>query len=343
MHQNFKGVFLRPSIFFIGDISTIHNYNKPFWDEIGNVLDVVAIIEYEYKGVIVNINIHRISFFSISDEELNKISTLPSINEVDIDKLAYYIFYSFSGMLDFYFITNEDLPNRIPIESFSCDENKKIHRQDASERFMYAQMIDDYYETPIEKAMTLSQVLKNSWSSMKIDKFLLTIEKQKIEKKFYNFNEEYYFLISSLDKNRYLAYNEGILITGWTICEYLINFMFGINVTEDLKNERKNHFNNIAKFPFAFDSKEKLRGYSDLINKAECSAEHKLEILKKEGKFNSSELYSDLIKLRSKRNVFIHDPAKNSLEIIKEDHLKLGSSISQYISELKEVIKEIKQ
>lgn len=340
MQNYFKGIFLNPCVFFKKNFDIVDNFSKPFWEDLDDTFEVVAKIEYIFKGVTININIHRISFISISDNELEKISSHENINEPDIVKLAYYIFYSFTGMLDFYFISNEDLPNQIPVESFSYDESGKIRREGASERFMYAQMINDYYDDPIEKANAFSGVLKRNWATIEIDKFLLTIDKKKKEKAFFGFDEEYYFLISSLDKNRYLAYNEGLLITGWTICEYLINFLFELNVGEDLKESRTSYFDDIDKFPFAFDSRKKeLRPYKKLINKIECSAEHRLEILKNEGKFNSSDLCEKLKILRNNRNIFIHKPAKNSLEIIKVNHLMLWSKISGYIQELKEIIK----
>lgn len=342
MLQQFKGIFINPSIFFTGDIPMIGSHLQPFWDEIESVLKIVATVEYQYKNVIVNINIHRASFISIQEDELLQISSRSSILKSDLDKLAYYIFYSFCGMLDEYFITNEYAPNRIPIETFYRDENNKFQMRNSSQRFINAMMVDNVHITPREKSWELIKVLNNGWTVSKIDEFLVKINKQKKEKLFFDFDEEYYFLISSFDKNRYLVYNEGLLITGWTICEYLINFLFNLNASEGLKNNRKDYFNDITKFPFAFNSKQKLRSYSDLIGKAECNAEHKLDILKKEGKFISSDLHSHLIKLRSTRNTFIHNPSKNSLEIIKEDHFKLSSEISNYIYELKEIIRKEK-
>lgn len=342
MRQFFKGVFINPTIFFAGNISTSQDYLQSYWDEIESVLKIVATIEYQYKDVIVNINIHRASFISIKEDELLQISSRPSILEADLDKLAFYIFYSFCGMLDEYFITNEYTPNRIPIETFYRDENDKFQMRNPSQRFINAMMVDNVCKTPREKSWELAKVLKNGWTVSEIDEFLVMIEKRKAEKTFFEFDEEYYFLISSFDKNRYLVYNEGLLITGWTICEYLINYLFKINVTENLKNTRRDFFNNSAKFPFAFNSKDKLRGYSELTAKAECNSEHKLEILNVEGKFNSSNLHLSLIKLRSKRNIFIHDPSKNSLEIIKEDHFKLSREVSNYINELKEIIRKEK-
>jgi hypothetical protein len=339
MFQKFKGVFINPSIFFTGDIPISGSHFQPFWDEIESVLNIVATIKYQYKDSFVNINIHRVSFISIQEDELLKISSIQSILEPNIDKLAFYIFYSFCGMLDEYFITNEYTPNRIPIENFYRDENNKFQMQNASLRFRDAILLEEFYKNPREKSWELAKVLKNGYCTMKIEEFLLTVDKHKKEKSFYGFDEEYYFLISSLDKNRALVYNEGILITGWTICEYLINFLFALDVNSELKEVRREYFKDSNKYPFAFDSKGKLRGYSELIAKADCNAEHKLEILNLEGKFNSSDLHSSLKKLRGRRNIYIHDPSKNSLEIIKEDHFKLSSEILNYISQLKDIIR----
>lgn len=364
MRQEYIGVFLEPRVNFLKEFSQKEDWSREFLEEIGHLMDVVDTFSFYFKGESLTINIHKIGFLSILRNDL--VSFKARQLEIGFDwlkeeKLAYYIFLSLFGCTRWFYLKGE-CNRKLPVGTFYFDHESSVFSRKNGDisRFLEMQLLSNTYSKsstlPKNKSHAVNFLSENeirylrtltgtSFSNDTAEKFKYSIIENIKQKQDLDFDEEYYYLEAHFRSHSIAMFPEGVLLTGWTICEYLINRLFKISGSDITNKKRKEFFNNKNEFPWAFDSKEKLRGYSKLIGRAECTVEHKMELLVCENKLMSSNKYLEnedtlsdvLISLRRKRNNYVHSPASNnSMNLLVEP---LFTLIDDCIEELILLIK----
>jgi hypothetical protein len=329
---------------------------KPFYNKEKCVLDLYEKISFPYENEEIEINIHMIGYLSIKTRDINKLFNLEitdyqnNSNREKIEYFAYLIFSSFFGLIDGCYFLNTDKEHRYPVDFFLYNQSENVFSQNGgSGRFTSALSLQyNYKDMPFPNIYSdIAFKLQGGGTQIKIDEFVKMFS-DKIQEMRNNINkldEVYYQLNTRFYKYMSIRFTEGVLVIGWTICEYLINRIFENGIDENLKKSRCNFFNNTTnkgKYPWAYDSSQRLRSYNKLLAKAgfDCSVKIKilqteLDCFKQEIETREEEgdniikkpLYEILDNLRNLRNKFVHDPNKHYKSIML-NHKSIFSNLN---------------
>ena len=139
--------------------------------------------------------------------------------------------------------------------------------------------------------------------------------------------------------------NAGVLVHGWTACEYLLNTFFKTKITtKDDKDAWRNSVNNSSKYPWAFYRKSnQLKKYDDLIGdahgKIELMSVNNMLGAKLEVTGRAQNLYDALMELKKLRNDFVHNPAgQDSAVMLRRDHYELYNKIKEVLGILEGIV-----
>ena len=137
----YKGVFLEPYLYLLGNYSDKDDFTKAFWDEVGDIMEIALSIDFIYETISIKINIHNIGVLSVCEADyLQLITTDNSANDRVIDQALFLVFSTFIGkcMPGHSICLKKSSDNSWGIETFEHNtDSGEYGRRPASDRIMY--------------------------------------------------------------------------------------------------------------------------------------------------------------------------------------------------------------